>query len=256
MKQLFHYTSIGALESILQADGIHLRLTNVRQLNDIKETRIGFNRICKINGKQIANPKRYSIATDKEMLDSTFTCSFSSVINKVPLWAMYADNGAGVAIGFDVSKLRENIKKQKLGFVDCRYDPKTITKSYLEKIENEAPLEIRALKDGNLFVKLWSDNHVCIQYKADSYDYECESRIYWVGQCANILGNHQTIKHRPKGGNLVSYIEIIIPKDVLTCIYVGPVNKGNKKLLTYIKELTSSLEFDSKVIQSRLSYRG
>ena len=66
MTHIYHYTSTRALEGILQEDGIHLRLTNVRFLNDIEETRIGYKRICKIKGKQLANPKQYSIAIDKK----------------------------------------------------------------------------------------------------------------------------------------------------------------------------------------------
>lgn len=256
MTNIYHYTSTSALEGILQEDGIHLRLTNVRFLNDIEETRIGYKRICKIKGRQLANPKQYSIATDKKMLDSTFTCSLSKVIDKVPLWAMYADNGAGVAIGLNASKLKEYIKKLKLGFVDCRYDPNTITEAYLDELEKDAPLEIKKSDYRNVFAENWSVNHVCIQYKAKSYDFECESRIYWVGECSSILGNPQKIEYRPKGESLVPYIEIIVPHDALSCIYIGPNHKGNKPHRSAIENFTRARGYDCKVLQSKLSYRG
>lgn len=105
--QLFHYTDLNALNSILNESD--LWLTNSLYSNDAREMSHGYD-----VAKAVIEKKRSAAldGTFKEYLDqvSTFVdeksrgvyiCCFCEQDNLLSQWRSYGENGTGVSIGFD-----------------------------------------------------------------------------------------------------------------------------------------------------------
>ena len=121
---LYHYTAAHNLEPILNSGC--LRMTEGRYLNDATELRHGGHRISDyLSGDwpqvpRVVQPKGIFIdygwllkpivqALDAHLKDvehRMFVLSFTKLANSLSQWVRYAGDGNGVALGFDLSRLR------------------------------------------------------------------------------------------------------------------------------------------------------
>ncbi|MBR5088476.1 MAG: DUF2971 domain-containing protein [Ruminiclostridium sp.] len=126
---IFHYTSSDILPCILSSDGIKLRFTDYRFLNDISEGN-DFHELFKLILNQLHECK--SINDDffneannqyKELKPpQLFIACFSMNKDSLPLWNYYLKNGKyeGYSLGFDFTTLKDdkNISVAKVIYDD------------------------------------------------------------------------------------------------------------------------------------------
>lgn len=255
MSNIYHYTNLKSFLEILKGDKVRLILTNVRYLNDEEETREGLRRLREIaNEGRTENEKQLGISVDEDIIDNAFTASFAHEVNSVPLWAMYANQGKGIAIGFDMDKLKEYFEQEGLGFCKCMYDSSKITKESTATPSSECPSSALNNQFWPLFEDCWSLCCACLQCKHPAYAYEKEYRVFWVNETP-FRGNRYKIKYREKKDKVVPYIEIEIDKALVTKVIIGPAHKDDPYQKKAITEFLKSCDYNCEVENSTLSYR-
>ena len=107
-KPIYHYTSIGGLESILRNKT--LRFTNMKYMNDKDEIIAGLDSIAKdCRASEKTRKQLRSAITNLGM--QIFVCCFSLKEDSFPMWNYYTKevNSQGYNIEFDDKKLVESI---------------------------------------------------------------------------------------------------------------------------------------------------
>ena len=107
-KSVYHYTSIGGLESILRNKT--LRFTNIKYMNDKDEIIAGLDSIAKdCNASDEVREQMRLAITNLGM--QLFVCCFSLKEDSLPMWNYYTKeiNSQGYNIEFDDKKLVESI---------------------------------------------------------------------------------------------------------------------------------------------------
>ena len=107
-KLIYHYTSIGGLESILRNKT--LRFTNIKYMNDKDEVIAGLDSIAKdCRASEETRKQLRSAITNLGM--QIFVCCFSLKEDSLPMWNYYTKevNSQGYNIEFDDKKLVESI---------------------------------------------------------------------------------------------------------------------------------------------------
>jgi len=225
-----------------------LRGTHVEYLNDVTE----FKSACKLMSKVI---KEYEDALPedenkgvtkfltKELWEKVgkgmnfnfppFITSFSKHRDSLPMWNTYADNGAGVAIGFRKSSLE---KKQDNHdgcwpsyFEECYYH-KTDLREYFKEICPRIYRDIslpnsKITMNMDLLFKDWA-RHFC-RLKDTAYRYENEWRL--IRSCQEFC-SFEIVKYQERNGLLKPYVEYAFEKDALKEIIIGPCADSYKVL--------------------------
>jgi hypothetical protein len=115
---VYHYTSASGFEAIVKS--ATLRATDFRYLNDAQELIYTWNKLLKkleeSAGKSEPTSQAHRIALKaiemagaRDLTTSeygTFITCFSELKESVNQWSLYADKGSGMALGFDVEKIR------------------------------------------------------------------------------------------------------------------------------------------------------
>lgn len=110
---LYHYCSMSTLLAIIESGS--LRLSSISHMSDQMEHR-WFRKICKDildelassqpQPKDFLNQQMLSLdPLNQPGLPLLFCCCFSAVRDRLSQWRAYADNGTGVAIGFNPTHL-------------------------------------------------------------------------------------------------------------------------------------------------------
>jgi Protein of unknown function (DUF2971) len=116
-KVVYHYTDANALLCILKDCAI--RATDFRHLNDTQEIKYGWSEFLETLGHGRDEPSEFSDAYAAQLLsindagaenleslgDSVFVACFSERPDDLNQWRSYADDGRGVALGFDLEKI-------------------------------------------------------------------------------------------------------------------------------------------------------
>lgn len=255
MSNIYHYTSLDAFLEILKGKNASIRLTNVRFLNDEEETREGLKCLKNIANEGRTEDERHcGISINEEYIDNAFTASFAEVENSIPLWSMYANKGKGVAIGFDLEKLKEYFVQEGLGFCKCEYDYDLITKESIVLPISKCPDNALNNEYESLFEECWRSCCVCLQYKHPTYNYEHEYRVFWLNE-GPFNKNNYKVQYRVKESAFIPFIEIEIPKTLITKIIIGPAHKNNPYQKKAISNFLKSCGCNCEVENSVLSYR-
>ena len=117
-RPIFHYTSIGGLEGILEHKT--LRFTNIKYMNDKDEIFAGIDSLVKAcNGSDKTRERLRSICMDTGV--QTFVCCFSVEADSLPMWNYYTKeiNNQGYNIEFADKKLVESILRNNPALDGC-----------------------------------------------------------------------------------------------------------------------------------------
>ncbi|MDD7987056.1 DUF2971 domain-containing protein [Lentisphaera marina] len=278
-KEVFHYTSIEALHSIIKTQKI--RLSSTMYLNDNLEFALVEELL------QEEKLKSYNVEYNKERVDflnkilddfkerEAFVCSFSKHSDMLSQWRGYGDNSQGVCIGFKVNEfaktLQENTKKYRatltvknqlidmarLQLFPVIYDIKEQYKKLnvnQSKEHNENPAYIT--------------NHVlwllskAVMMKSDSFKEEAEIRLsyfpdmYVEHNKLMINGNLNQLQYRVQDGRLIPYFELPISIGrLLSSITLGPnCRVTERELFRFLRSNNLSLSED-KILRSSSSYK-
>jgi hypothetical protein len=256
---LYHYTNMDALISIIGFDGVTLWASNMSYLNDSSELTEGINVVKEVVGREIL-PGAFR---------NYYATSFSSDDDCLSMWRMYAAGGTGFAIGLDFDCVEYSFRKAfgESVYGQCIYG-KEEAKKALQNMNaltnnshttflgaNLAPVQSKE-KETELKKSITENNilSTCLFTKNEAYRIENEKReIVYVGE-----ENFRKVRFRKVNSVVVPYVQIHLPKEALKRIVIGPTNNS---LLTYqsivhmlyIKGYNlNSLE----VIHSKVPFRG
>lgn len=248
---VYHYTDIDALMAIVRPGYIQLRATNCMFLNDSNEIKEGID-IMKEKGDT-------SVTTDT--FKDYYLTSFSFVKDDLKMWGMYAANGSGVAIGFKLKLLQSAYG----GFAECEYDKAKICNNFDEhlshkklvleaqKIAVEQNIKSVLTEKPELLPIIHNFPYIatCISSKNPAYSYEQEARCF-------LCNRGQNVKFRNRKGVITPYVDIIVPREALCEIVIGPANNQDlsHRSIARFLEINGYNLSKENIIKSAIPYRG
>lgn len=288
---LYHYTSLEVLYSILEnvdtkevkneinaeSDSfLILRGTDITYLNDFSE----FELVPGMLAKAIKDIEDNLEPSEKKNLSSIITSSylkeianffgmftvhvssFSENSDNLPMWSTYGQEGKGVAIGFDFSKIIEwlqSIDIDRPMLIKCSYNHEQY-KEPIQEMANEIYQKF-SRKGDRISVSGIPKFEFLAEYfsslKNFAYEYENEWRLIKVAsESDNILKKCQM-----KNGIIKPYIEHNIPLDALKEIVVGPcsnielIHKSIEFSRNRVRSKTRKSNFDFVIKNSKIPYR-
>lgn len=216
---VYHYTSLKTLISLIEniqiepSDKRHrvfinFWATSAFYLNDPNDY-VYLHKDCMQGASEIGKSfARFNVG-------SPFVISFSECADSIPMWMSYANEGNGVCLKLSTSNIKGSIKESQkqnreleVEFKKCCYDKPTPTD----------PLYSNVNKSSNLIVESNDIKQrllIAAFYKSKDWEYEKEWRL--------LLGEHFVNNIHFRGdNNLIPYIEVFVPIDLLNGIIVGP----------------------------------
>lgn len=246
----YHYCSLETFLAIIGNRSI--RLSDINTMNDYSEMHWAYARFIEaVNLVYNEYEKDFFDYLDQHISQAqlhtlTLLACFSTDGDVLSQWRAYADNGAGVAIGFDSAKL-PNLSV-RCGMVT--YDP-AIQVQYFRDLfaatfplwKNDKSKKARKLLDEFLVLKAFD---MCLM-KSPAFAEEKEVRVAraivvdydkdgWHLSDAGgsgkdkISAQKQPIKYRSKGAGIVAHIDLPIAgigSDFIKRIVIGPRSENN-----------------------------
>jgi hypothetical protein len=167
---LFHYTTIDGLIGIFRDKKIWA--TSVSHLNDKKELAIAADMFrdtiaelepgLELPPEPAIPPLGYEPDPRRKLLDAlrrfpdiaqeskTFACSFSEEGDQLSQWRGYTTGGYGFSIGFDYSRLKKHVDRQKVLLAKCIYNPPMQRECILGFVKEEIEPQFRDLTNDNI----------------------------------------------------------------------------------------------------------
>lgn len=292
MGLIFHYTTVDALigmTSNMSNSNRNLTMwaTDISCMNDPHERKIGIDLLnlyleeiedelkipveCRMSGlKNSSNndSKLLNKNGSDECLEqyNVYITSFSNKGDSLPMWSMYAKNGNGISLGFDLESIKRKLPMSPTVINDMFYDnmPDIKIKELLKRYYNFTYNYLNGYK--TLFEKFYCGrniNEVISMYmkelyvlivssfiKHHSYEYENEVRLCCIDK--------QPMKFRSSNGFIVPYIDYKLPIDSLKKIIVGPT-LDYERIIKPLISLFRSRGIDITKIEiekSNIPYRG
>ncbi|WP_116893850.1 DUF2971 domain-containing protein [Pseudomonas syringae] len=272
--QLFHYTDVNAVKSILE--NRILMLTDVRYLNDSEEMHDGIATIIDLVKHEVAESSDEDefFMGAGEYIESglvgkagygienrpVFICSFSSAGDLLSQWRAYGS----YAIEFAASAIPHSLSA-------CIYDEFTKTPLALaaaakslaviseDMLRNDGHLDREGLESFSDLVGL------AATYKHESFSEEQEFRIIVGHNIDPQVEDGLKVLFRPRGDMLVPYVELEFPLESITAIHVGPMRDQELAFISmkaFVDKLNLDLFVkdntylhDIAVIKSSIPYR-
>ncbi|WPC73048.1 DUF2971 domain-containing protein [Vibrio porteresiae] len=244
MSIIYHYSDLNGFTNIIKNKKLWLSATN--NLNDYREVNWFVDKVYN-RLKELVNEKNQKLLNKFWQLKSInspmpYVCSFSKNGDLLSQWRAYADDGYGIAIGFNreffdfkVDIPSPNaLSKYSIGMSDVIYDVDAQEK----EIENILSLILSSLKDQDnednyLISAVTVLNKLSYICKNDAFSEEDEVRIVHTPLITGdkegltyFMGNISDMQHRVSGQTLTSYFELDFSetKDVspISEIILGP----------------------------------
>lgn len=278
-EELYHYTSLTALQNILET-GI-FQATEYHYLNDMDEfsfvDKLLIKTLRKIFGKDdkskqlISAVKEYmkTIRNESEELEeSYYVMSFSVAKDNLILWTEFANYGCNIGVNPYLLQKEDNPRIVYSGFVaySIGEQRELICNSIVNVFEHlcdKENLEISQLiscleefNEHEIEVTAYLIARLTAYYgsamKDELYTAEMEYRLVFSGK-------NQKVKYRQKGNMLIPYIEIPLAIDnnfpALSSVTLAPLGKGKMQKKS-MEQFLSNLGLEDKIVfESRLKLR-
>ncbi|MEI7354875.1 DUF2971 domain-containing protein [Pectobacterium versatile] len=244
MAIIYHYCSPETFQKIIENKTLLLSATN--NMNDFAEGKWVENALGRVLNK-IVNEG------NKEWCDTlwntvvgnnqpTYVACFSKDGDSLSQWRAYAQDGEGLAIGFDednfgigtgmpvwhASDINHSIKLNDIAYINVD----DLEREISSFINNDRGMyNVDNILDLSLKI-----SHLAITVKNPAFKEEKEKRIIYKALIV-IDGNEKTkenfpslgnVMHRVSNGYLTSYFNFTFKPDVIKEIVLGPKNKFNK----------------------------
>lgn len=225
----------------LKAGVLDYTTKNIKGLND--------------EDKKLAQQPQYDL--------NIFTISFSKQEDDLTMWRGYGQNGDGVSLGFDFSKLPSTLPMYGSDCKDRKYrsesEPTYLLRDEIKKCEYVDANNIKIAEEAcnktlkNIFNKdEWADVKQAIInidyapiYKNKKYEAEGEYRII----------KHQIMpQFRHADNKLIPYIKVNVPIECLKRVIVGPC-QSSPEVVMGTKKFLLTKGIDVEVIASTIPYR-
>lgn len=244
--------------------------THYAYQNDPSECQLFFEGLKKYINDYISKSDLILSNEDKEFIQhlyyglNIFTISFSKQEDDLTMWRGYGQNGDGISLGFDFSKLPltrpmygEDCKEHKCS---SESEPAYLLRKEIKECKYVDANNITIAEDAcdktlrNIFNKddEWKDvkqaiinNEYAPIYKHKKYEAEGEFRIV----------KHQIMpQYRLADNKLIPYIKVNVPIECLNRIIVGPCQSSSEVVMR-TKSFLLTKGIDVEVTSSRIPYR-
>lgn len=280
MSILYHYTTIDALQKILEDNGkIQFLATRYDYLNDKGELELGIDLLnkClieieeKLNIDTSLRLSRHSKTVGEQLKHlyeienaGLYTLSFSENADSLPMWRMYGSDCNGIVIGLDTNSLLDRVREKEFQQYEIKYRPMMYLKKEVKKEIELAYEKILGSYTGATTYGLENEysnivHQLCINIKSKHYKYEREWRITlfdWdvprEGQTPQI-----TTEYRIRNGIMIPCKKLSFPSSALKKIVVGPTHnfeQSKKSLKMFLESKKINLS-NIKIEQSKILYR-
>ena len=262
MSLIYHYTSLPALQSIIQNRSVWC--SDLRYLNDYQEVRIGqetirnfadlvFSHFGKSEATKLLQEKLYEISEDSI---TAFSTCFSKNSDQLSQWRGYGIDGKGVAIGFDRSEFEAatdlNVRDVIYGSSSLVKEIEPRVKLYVGELEehhrkNDDPHDLLYKMKGELLQVIFST-------KGDAFAEEEESRLIILLSEAQ----KRTIRYRSNDIFLIPYVNLEVGEKMKACIkeiVVGPSSHQQEIARSINEFMRFSGYVDVEINTSSASYR-
>ena len=277
---LYHYTTMDTFISMMEHSLFHqndnLEPTHLimwaghsSYQNDPTECKLYFEGLRKaienycLNNSCNLMEEYDKLINELERGSSLYVISFAEQEDDLTMWRGYGQNGDGISLGFDFSKLPSTLPMYGADCKERKYwsesEPTYLLYDEIKKCEYVDTNNIKIAEEAcnktlkNIFNKdEWTDvkqaiinNAYAPIYKNKKYEAEGEYRII----------KHQIMpQYRLADNKLVPYIKINIPIECLKRIIVGPCQSSSEVVMR-IKSFLWTKCFDTEVIISAIPYR-
>jgi hypothetical protein len=254
---VYHYCNLESFFKIINSK--ELFLFNAANMNDRLETTWIFHVI----NEEIGKRKESLMQENIKMLETSFNLNrlypyifcFAVSDDSLGQWRAYANDGKGIAIGFNPEKIglqniipvNTAIKENAIGYFNCIYNINTQREIISEKLDKLCFLisqnKIQQIDYANTAISL---NRLSVVFKNPCFAEEQEIRIIHIpmvmGDQENntiLLSSISDINFIVKGKNISSYFKLDLRErfnsDLIPEIILGPKNYMNTaELNTYL----------------------
>lgn len=276
MNILYHYTTMSTFYNMIEhslqyEDGdshpkcITMWATHYAHQNDPTECLLFFEGLkagvlnyTKKNNKAL-NDKDNDLIQYPQWHMNIFTISFSKHEDDLTMWRGYGQNGDGISLGFDFSKLPSTLSDYGADCKEREGEPTYLLRNEIKKCKYVDANNIKIAEEAgnrtlkNIFNKNeWEDvkqaiinNEYAPIYKHKKYEAEGEYRII----------KHQIKpQYRLADNKLVPYIKVNVPISCLKRIVVGPCQTSSEVIMR-IKSFLWAKGMDIEVVLSTIPYR-
>lgn len=280
---LYHYTTMNTFYAMMEhslcyeGDDIHPKYltmwaTHYAHQNDPMECKLFFSGLRKAV-KDYTEKHNIVLSTEDEQLllepwygIGLYTVSFSEQEDELTMWRGYGQNGDGICIGFDFSKLPPPPLARILNYEPIDEVPEmdnTILRikerpskcKYVRPYDIFIPQEALSRTIDNLLSeeKEWSDIiqlGIIDEYAPIIKHYKYEQEKEWRIVRRGGMPKYRIVNER----DLIPYLEVKISMDCLKRIVIGPCNSSKENAMNVKKYLlTKSINVD--VVESEIPYR-
>lgn len=240
---IYHYTSLTNFLAIIQSQSFFC--TNLNYLNDKKEYKFGVEQVLKVVDKlNIENFANYILNDFENDIhkfynSERYVVCFSKEGDLLSQWRAYANQGKGIAIGFDLINFEDSIHQHVKGcqiMYDETYQLISIeeiikmTINYYEGIKHNFDWNDYGFENLVRNSIISSLHHIVSTYKSEGFKEEKEFRYEYC-----IDGN--MIKKDVKKIHFRATDNLLIPYIILESDYIN-FKKKNKKNVDNETELT------------------
>ncbi len=275
MPTIYHYCSVESFFSIIKSKTMWL--SSAHNLNDYQEMSWLKNKLKERLLKETINKELLHLFFEGMELaeDTPYICSFSKNGDILSQWRAYANDGTGIAIGFNSNAFglkKTDIPNNNIFFIhstslaEVVYDEKE-QQSIIDSISSKTIQTINNNTDGDFeyFIELTNEiNKISYFCKNPAFSEEQEVRaIYSPPQLmSNIIselsnGIVSNVKYRTSLNNITPYVEIKFPLDnavnPILNIFLGPKCRIDERDM--IGFLRSEGYHDFIINKSSASYR-
>lgn len=280
---LYHYTTMNTFYAMMEhslcyeGDDFHPKYltmwaTHYAHQNDPMECKLFFRGLQKAV-KDYTEKHNIVLSTEDEQLllepwygIGLYTVSFSEQEDELTMWRGYGQNGDGISLGFDFSKLPAPPLARLLGYESIDEVPEmdpTILRikehpykcKYVRPDDICIPQEALSRTIDNLLSeeKEWSDIiqlGIIDEYAPIIKHYKYEQEKEWRIVRRGGMPKYRIVNER----DLIPYLEVKISMDCLKRIVIGPCNSSKEHAMNVKKYLlTKSINVD--VVESEIPYR-
>lgn len=267
---IYHYCSVEAFNAIIQ--NRTLWLSSVYNLNDYKEIHWIKDKIFKKIKDSITKDNFNKYKTFEELfakqLPNVYIASFSQGADLLSQWRAYANDGYGVAIGFNSDYFEKNkmVKTSEVLYDEvCQEQQIDSILKPLEQLDND--IDITSSKFEETCKNIINDiNNLSAKSKNELFKEEQEVRLIHNPKIIDDKENKQFIfkdnlskmKFRSVCGNLIPYFELKFEEEIIDVpaileIIKGPKNKFIEQEVKIFLSLNGFYGVDIK--SSKSSYR-
>lgn len=260
----YHYCSLKSFDAIINSKEMYL--SDPLKMNDTMELMWGLNTLEILNNINESDNKDIDfIYKIKKYLkiqgnSQVFIASFSSKSDDLSQWRGYADDGKGVAIGFNLNKIS---KRSDINDFDINYKNlseqlqiKYIYNDIYKVLNNFFEVSNKKMEQTAMRRRVGAILPELAKYKNSTFEIESERRLLY-NERSNCERDDK-LKHyfrvTNKGDDIIEYVKLPIDLSSIDSIIIGPNSRITKRIMVdYLKSKDIHIR---KIYKSNSTYIG